>query len=237
MAMTEKNTGKIPQVTLVPVRFDEAENEDYGRVPIKRDWHEDTFHEMLEKIGCNGYGHLDDDNENGDHEFMASLEVAFDEDDPKRHYVIDTPLFTLRPFYWGDDSDVCSLPNFTYKPWDYNVEWYKYPMRDAYGNFHISDDDWRLMLGTVTKACLRRPKDEAEWLRDVDDFPRMSEADAVAWEMRKRNSTAWNRVRRLEDLLFQIAWNVPIENETIKAEIKKVTGMDDDEFYTTKQKA
>ena len=234
--MTETLKDQLPHGTLVPVRFDEAESEDYGRVPIRRDWHEDAFHEMLSKIGCDGYGHVDDDVEGGDHEFMEGLEVPFADDDPKRHYVIDTPLFTLRPFYWGDDDDVYALPNFVYKPWDYQIEWYKYPMRDAYGNFHISDDDWSLMLDTVTKACLRRPKAETEWLMDVDDFPRMSESDAIAWEMRKRLSKAWSRVRRLENLAFRIAYEVPIESDAVRAEIKSCIGIEDEDFVATNER-
>ena len=217
--------GKLPEVMLVACRFDQAIDEDIARIPVPRDWHEDRFRQMLEDIGCSGYGHSDDDGP------LAKCEVAFEPDDPHKHYVIDTPLFTLRPFWWGDDDDdeIGNLPNFVYKPWDYQLDWYKYPMRGAYANFALKDDDFALMCDTCVRATRHFAK-HGDWDVDVDDFPRMSETEAVAWEMRKRLSTAYSKIRRFENLLFDLARQGAISDPAMRAQVLAAIGMTKEEF-------
>lgn len=50
---------------------------------------------------------------------------------------IDNDVFTIRPYYWGEDESITELPNFVYKPIGLEIQWYKYPMRDAYSNQDI----------------------------------------------------------------------------------------------------
>lgn len=48
--------------------------------------------------------------------------------------VYDNELFSIRPYYWGDDEKIANLPNFVFKPENFEIRWYKYPFRDSYTN-------------------------------------------------------------------------------------------------------
>lgn len=50
-------------------------------------------------------------------------------------------VFTINPYYWGEDENIMSEPNFIYKPTGLEIQWYKYPFRDAYLNQDISLDE------------------------------------------------------------------------------------------------
>jgi hypothetical protein len=49
-------------------------------------------------------------------------------------------------------ADTCRLikPNFVFKPTGYEIEWYKYPLRDSYANQQISFDEFEEMI----KICI-----------------------------------------------------------------------------------
>ena len=51
-----------------------------------------------------------------------------------------TDIFSINPYYWGDDEDIAELPNFVYKPEGIEISWYKYPMRDAWSNVPLSKE-------------------------------------------------------------------------------------------------
>lgn len=212
----------MTRIELVGCRFDEATTRDLAYVPIRRDWHEDRFSQMLADMGCDGYGHSDDTGP------LKAFEVAFEDGDPNAHYVIDTPLFTLRPFYWGDSSDVCALPNFVYKPWSYEISWYKYPLRNAHANFDLKDDDFALMCDTCVRAAPLLPDIDAA---GVDDFPRMSEAEEVAWEMRRRLDGAYAKNRELEDLLFEVATAIPIPDSALRSRVMGRLGLEEQDMF------
>lgn len=46
----------------------------------------------------------------------------------------ENDVFVLNPYYWGEDEKIGEEPNFLYKPTGWEIQWYKYPMRDAYQN-------------------------------------------------------------------------------------------------------
>lgn len=48
--------------------------------------------------------------------------------------IYENSVFSLRPYYWGDDERIARLPNFVFKPTDYKLRWYKYPLRGATAN-------------------------------------------------------------------------------------------------------
>lgn len=50
------------------------------------------------------------------------------------------------------------LPNFHFKPTDYRLKWYKYPLRDAYANENLSRKEFKNMVD----ACLAslKPKEK-----------------------------------------------------------------------------
>ena len=65
---------------------------------------------------------------------------------------IDTDVFIIRPYYWGEDEEIADLPNFEYKPTGLKISWYKYPMRDAYSNQDISPEQFKEILDDCGNA-------------------------------------------------------------------------------------
>lgn len=207
-----------PTIELVECRFDEATDNSPGHYAVPRDWHEDVFVSMLEAIGCSNYGYPEKES------VLESLIATFDENDEMRHLFVDTPLFTLRPYYWGDNREVLTLPNFVYKPWAYEIAWYKYPMRYAHANIALADKDWRLMCDTVVRAvevflaC-------GTWSVEIDDAPRMSEVDKAAWILLKRIDVVASQRDDLEDALYKL-WSNPM-NESARDQAARLLQIKD----------
>ena len=65
---------------------------------------------------------------------------------------IDNDTFTIRPYYWGDDESIMALPNFVYKPTGLEIQWYKYPMRDAYSNQDVDLETFKKILEECSKS-------------------------------------------------------------------------------------
>lgn len=63
----------------------------------------------------------------------------------------ENDVFSIRPYYWGDDETIAALPNFVYKPTGFELSWYKYPLRDSYCSHKIDDETFFKML----KNCQR----------------------------------------------------------------------------------
>lgn len=68
-------------------------------------------------------------------------------------YVIDTPTFCVRAYNWHepddanykDTNDLFNHNNewhFWHKPSGFKIQWYKYPLRDAYSNMQISHEQF-----------------------------------------------------------------------------------------------
>lgn len=182
----------MTDVIFVPHRLDAAPSGEAGDWGVPRDWHEDEFAQTLESIGFDAYGHLEDDDSP-----LKQFELKFEPTDPMRHACIDTPLFTIRPFYWGNNDDfyALDLPNFVYKPFDYEVRWYKWPMRDAHANCLLSDDEWRFMLNSMRKYVDELKLNHVPLL--PQNAPKPTEADLVAIEWRDRMRNQINRYDNL----------------------------------------
>lgn len=90
--------------------------------------YQDTFCKFLRRIGCDFEGCSKDGEE------------------------IDNDVFTLRPYYWGEDEEKADLPNFIYKPANIKISWYKYPMRDAYCNQNVSIKTFKAILKECEKV-------------------------------------------------------------------------------------
>lgn len=61
-------------------------------------------------------------------------------------YEWENDTFIVRAYYWGEDEAKAELPNFVYKPTGLEINWYKYPMRDAYSNQDVSVEDFKQIL-------------------------------------------------------------------------------------------
>ena len=70
----------------------------------------------------------------------------------------ENETFIVRPYYWGEDEKKAELPNFVYKPTGLEINWYKYPMRDAYSN---QDVDLTAFKG-ILDACSESMKENTE---------------------------------------------------------------------------
>lgn len=101
-----------------------------------REEYQNIFHEFLENNGFDGYGYK-----------VKSDDRTFENN-----------TFVIRPYYWGDDDDIAVLPNFVYKPMNFEIKWYKYPMRDAYCNIDIDLDIFKQIM----KDCEKSLKEKHE---------------------------------------------------------------------------
>lgn len=102
-----------------------------GEYPLKRGRWQETFCEFLDKIGLDGYGYI--------------------EKEELKEYKTDrggfeNEIFLVNPYYWGDDENIMEEPNFVYKPTGYQIEWYKYPLRDSYANQKLSFEELKGIL-------------------------------------------------------------------------------------------
>ena len=171
-----------------------------GRWIVPRNHLQDRFAEMMEHIGCDIYGYAQ--------ESKIKAFAVGDEADGigVAHYVIDTPLFTIRPYWWGDcESDaeraVMRLPNFEFKPFELEISWYKYPMRNAYANCRLTDDEWDAMC----TACERWFDFYAETGRTdypVEHSDKRTYGDLVAIGKDEELSKLSDRLMKYEDTMY-----------------------------------
>ena len=103
-------------------------------------------------------------------EFYAQLVRLFDayaaeRNNSWREYGVafENEVFSVTPYYWGDctcgmeekdkpctDDCMYNRPNFHYKTYDVQVQWYKYPLRDSYSNVPLTPE----LLGGIVDACI-----------------------------------------------------------------------------------
>ena len=50
----------------------------------------------------------------------------------------ENDVFLIEPYFWGEDEEIAEKPNFVFKHTGIEVQWYKYPFRDAYCNEKVS---------------------------------------------------------------------------------------------------
>lgn len=99
-----------------------------GNFPVPREWTH-KFCNRLEEMGFDSYGFYEEATNNG---------------------YFENEVFKIRPYYWGNDMEIAKEPNFIYKPTGYELCWYKYPLRDSYGNKNITFTQFATML----KCCV-----------------------------------------------------------------------------------
>ena len=108
-----------------------------GTYEVPREQFEDAFFLLLKKIGLDGYGY----SEKGWNKNYATFE---------------NDTFLIRPYYWGYDDSIASLPNFVYKPTNFEIQWYKYPFRDSYMNQNISIKQFKEIIKRCKKSVYIR---------------------------------------------------------------------------------
>ena len=107
-----------------------------GAVPVERGRRQSVAVWALEAAGFDAYGCIHDERLR---RFVDSS-----------HLSAEVPLvrigdYEVMPYFWGDADahpDVAAYPNFTDHASGFSVQWYKYPMRDAYANRATDDAEW-----------------------------------------------------------------------------------------------
>lgn len=62
----------------------------------------------------------------------------------------ENDVFSIEPYYLGEDEEIAVLPNFVYKPESIEISWYKHPFRDSYSNVELSVEKAR----EIFEKCL-----------------------------------------------------------------------------------
>ena len=114
-----------------------------GEFAMDRDEFQGVFLSFLNRNGFDPYGRRYRD--------VEARDDRFDPYDDRYEGTdcFENSEFVIRPYYWGDDQDTMGLPNFVYKPTGLEINWYKYPLRDAFCNQDIDAMD----LARILIAC------------------------------------------------------------------------------------
>ena len=105
-----------------------------GEFPIPRGKWQDAFCKFLDSIGLDSYGYVP--------KWASDTLKKYQ----KENGGFENDIFIINPYYWGEDEDIKVLPNFVFKETGYTIDWYKYPLRDAYANQDISFEDFKNMI-------------------------------------------------------------------------------------------
>lgn len=108
-----------------------------GKYPMERGIWQSTFAEFLEEIGLDSYGYV----ENKKLQLYKTSRGGFENE-----------VFIVNPYYWGDDEETMEEHNFIYKPTDYTIDWYKYPLRDSYANKKLTFKEFEDILEECKKS-------------------------------------------------------------------------------------
>lgn len=79
-------------------------------------------------------------------------------DDGRDFYGFDNDVFTIRPYYWGEDPEKAALPNFLYKPTGLVIKWYKYAFRDSYMNQNLTAKQLREIFKKCKQSISKNQK-------------------------------------------------------------------------------
>lgn len=135
--------------------FEESEKSDdsseqlsiWSKYHIPRGEWQDYFCKFLEDCGFDGvYGFVEDD-------LLKKYLVKFTGTDTEEETeFFDNGTFRIVPYWWGDSDEIASLPNFVYYPTGFEMNWYKYPLRDTWSNIPITFDEFKDMIDKCEKS-------------------------------------------------------------------------------------
>ena len=72
----------------------------------------------------------------------------------EENYYFENAVFIVRPYFWGESEEIAAKPNFVYKPDNIEIDWYKYPMRDAYCNKKMTADEFGEMMEKCKESLM-----------------------------------------------------------------------------------
>lgn len=65
--------------------------------------------------------------------------------------IFENETFLIMPYYWGNDSKLCELPNFVHKESQLILSWYKSPKKGIKCNKEISVEEFTSILDDCKK--------------------------------------------------------------------------------------
>ena len=149
-----------------------------GEYEVNRNWQE-AFCNFLRECGFEGYGFVE-------HERLAPFKVTIqgtEEEDGATQFEND--IFVVLPYYWGDDDEIKKRPNFVYKPTGFEMNWYKYPLRDSYMNQPISFGELEEMMEHCFQSVSHDPKKIQDELDRIEKQIKMHEKSIRKLEKKK----------------------------------------------------
>ena len=111
-----------------------------GTFPVERGKWQELFMKFLEDSGFDTYGYVPQW-ASGELKKFQNARGGFEND-----------VFIINPYYWGDDENEMTKPNFIFKEIGYELQWYKYPLRDSYANQDISFAEFEEMIEKCKKS-------------------------------------------------------------------------------------
>jgi len=129
-----------------------------GKYPIPRGEWQDKFGELL-TLGFDSYGHITSDildKKYGKTKESKEGPIKFMDEEytPYIHY-FDNGTFMLNAYYWGDEEDLIEFPNFIYYPINYQMNFYKYPLRDSYANQELTYKQFCDMIDKCKESLVK----------------------------------------------------------------------------------
>ena len=121
--------------------------------PVSRSL-ENEFVSGLYELGFDRYGVIIDDES-----FLFSENIRFD---PEGGPYYDDGILTVRPYYWGDDDFLESLPNFVFKEDGLEISWYKYALRGAFSSRPLDSSYIRSVFDRILRKREEDPEPEAK---------------------------------------------------------------------------
>ena len=105
--------------------------------PLERGYWQEVFCKFLDDIGLDGYGYLNDEKLKK----YKTDKGGFEND-----------IFLVNPYYEGKDKNIMKEHNFVYKPMSYEIDWYRYPLRDSYANKELTFKDFKEILNKCKES-------------------------------------------------------------------------------------
>ena len=108
---------------------------------IPQNWNNE-FCDFLRETGFDSYGCMKD----------TTLQITTRTGKTDEMEGFENDVFSIFPYYWGEDDELSHAPNFIYKPTGLEMSWYKYPFRGAYMNQDITFSQLEEIITLCTKS-------------------------------------------------------------------------------------
>lgn len=102
---------------------------------------EDLFLDAFERAGFDGKG------------FRHGWESDRPAPTPYNDQATATHHFVIQPYVWDDMDNANICPNFLDRVTGLKLRWYKYPLRDSYANYDLTEEMLVPILERLVEEC------------------------------------------------------------------------------------